>query len=124
MPRTPYFYFLDNHKIGAHTLFLLDLKPDKNEYLKINQALTFLIDIQKVIKENEEMEERDLFHITEKSEAIILSRVGFEEEKIVYGEIKDLIKMDLENTFQPPLCLIIPGDLNEIEEKYLKKFTL
>ena len=122
MPRTPYFYFLDNHKMGAHTLFLLDLKPDENKYLDVSSSLKYFEKVQKIIDENDELEENDIGLINDDTHFIVCSKMGFSDEKIGYDTLKNLIKKDKENKFKPPLCIIAPGDLNEIEEKYLEKF--
>ena len=107
MPETPYKYFLDNYKIGAHTLFLLDLKPDEKKFLSINQALNFLFEIQKKLKKK---------NLNGDTKIIILEKMGFDCEKIYYNKINFFLKND---NFQPPLCIIIPGKLNFVEEEFL-----
>lgn len=124
MPRTPYMIYIDNHRMGAHSLFLLDLDPIKNEYLKAHQALQFLLDIPKVMQEYEELEDKESELLDENSLAIICSRLGFKDEQIFYGNIKELIELDKEKPLQSPVCLIIPGDLHEMEEKYLDQFRV
>jgi diphthamide biosynthesis methyltransferase len=131
MPRTPYLVFLDNYNIGAHSLFLLDLNPSNdiaykgNElYLKAHKALQFLLDIPKIMEENGEIEERDLEILDNTTPAIIASRLGFSDEKILYGQIGELIALDKTINFQPPLCIIIPGDMHEMEKKYLEQFKI
>jgi diphthamide biosynthesis methyltransferase len=36
---------IENNKIDAHTLFLLDLKPNENKFLTIPQAIDILLEI-------------------------------------------------------------------------------
>ena len=74
--------------------------------------------------ENEEIEEKDTLIIDSETNAIICSRLGFDNEKIIYGEIKDLIALDKVEKLQEPLCVIIPGDLHEMEEKFLEQFLI
>jgi diphthine synthase len=131
MPRTPFLIYLDNHRIGAHSLFLLDLNPSNdfaykgNElYLKAHKALNFLIKIPKIMIENEEIEEKDSISIDLETPAIICSKLGFKEEKILYGQIGELISLDKHLNLPPPLCIIIPGDMHEMEEKYLEQFKI
>lgn len=129
MPRTPYIVYIDNHKMGAHSLFLLDLNPSndvaykgKEKFLKANEALSFLLKIPKIMKEEEEIEEKEAEFIHEETDAIICSRLGFKDEKISYGTIKELIEEDKIKKYQEPICIIIPGDLHEIEQEFLNQF--
>ena len=131
MPRTPFLVYLDNYKMGAHTLFLLDLNPSNDvaykgneKFLKAKDALQFLLDIPHVMFENEEIEEKETAILDEDVMAVICSRLGFDDEKIVYGSILELIQYDMENSLKEPLCLIILGDMHEMEEKFLSQFTL
>lgn len=131
MPRTPFLTFFDNHKMGAHTLFLLDLNPSndvaykgKDKFLSASKAFQFLLDIPKLMVKEEELEEKDSELIDETSHALICSRLGFSNQKIVYGTIADLIDEDKAEQFQAPVCIVIPGDLHEIEEEYLKQFEI
>ena len=140
MPRTPFMIYSDNYRIGAHTLFLLDLDPNNEnqkqnneqnqehkqsrKYLKAFEAFQFLLDIPKIMIENEEIEEKDSQIIDEKTPALICSRLGFSDERIIYDTIERLIEIDKSRNFKEPLCIIIPGDLHDIEEKYLNQFKL
>ena len=56
MPETPYKIFLENQKIGRTHFFLFDLNPSNDKdyitnekYLKVEDALNFLIEISKKI---------------------------------------------------------------------------
>lgn len=129
MPRTPYLVYIDNHKMGAHSLFLLDLNPSndiaykgKEKFLKAHDALQFLLDIPKIMKDEEEIEEKEAEFLTEETDAIICSRLGFKDQVISFGTVKELIKEDKIKNYKEPICLVIPGDLHEIEEKFLHQF--
>jgi len=131
MPRTPYLVYLDNVRIGAHSLFLLDLNPSNDvaykgheRYLKAYKSLEFLKDIPKLMLENEEIEEKDIVEITDETEAIICSRLGFSDEKIIYGEVKSLVEYDKNNDLKEPICVIIPGDMHEMEQTFLEQFRI
>ena len=131
MPRTPLMVYLDNHRIGAHSLFLLDLNPSNDiankgyeKYLKASDSLQFLLDIQKVMLDNEEIEEKDAQSLDGETPAIICSRLGFDDEQILYGEISELIALDSKLPHKEPLCIILPGDMHEMEEKFLDQFKL
>lgn len=131
MPRTPFMVYSDNHKMGAHTLFLLDLNPSNDiaykgnsKYLKAHEALEYLLKIPKIMVDNEEMEEKDSYILDEDTPAVICSRLGFSDEEIVYDSIEGLIKIDKAKNFKEPLCIIIPGDMHEMEEKFLNQFNM
>ena len=131
MPRTPYLVFLENQKINAHTLFLLDLNPSNDiaykgniKYLKAHSALEFLLEIPKLMFDFDEIEEKYTKIITPKTKAIICSRLGFDDSKIIYSKIENLIKYDKKDNLKEPLCIIIPGKLHEIEEEYLNLFRI
>jgi len=131
MPRTPYLVHLDNHKMGAHSLFLLDLNPSndvaykgQDKFLEAHKAFQFMLDIPKLMIENEEIEEKDGLIIDEDDKAVICSRLGFDDETIIYGTISELIKYDKKNSLREPLCVIIPGDMHEMEEKFLNQFKI
>ncbi len=131
MPRTPFLVYMDNFKMGAHSLFLLDLNPSNDvaykgeeKYLKASDALQFLLDIPKLMLENEEAEEKDVSIIDEDTPAVICSRLGFDDEEILYDSIGALIKIDKTRSLKEPVCIIIPGDLHEMEEKFLQQFSM
>ncbi|NCC70604.1 diphthine synthase [bacterium] len=130
-PRTPYIIYLDNFKMGAHSLFLLDLNPSNDfaykgneKYLKAGIALEYLLELPKLMLDNEDIEEKDALALDGETMALICSRLGFDDEEIVYDTIDNLIKMDKTRNFKEPLCLIIPGDLHEMEKDFLMQFSL
>jgi len=131
MPRTPYLVYQDNYRIGAHSLFLLDLNPSNDiaykghsKYLEAHKALQFMLDIPKLMLKNEEIEEKDTMYIDEATKAVICSRLGFDDEKIIYGTINELIEFDKKEVLKEPICLIIPGDMHEMEEEFLNQYKL
>jgi len=48
--------------------------------------------------------------------AVVLSRLGEEDERISYGRIEELKKKDLG---KPPFCIIVPAKLHVVEKEYL-----
>ncbi len=85
----------NNLKADMHSLVLLDTEPKPME---AKAALEML---------------------SEFSTAVVLSRLGENDEKISYGAIDDLKKKDLG---KPPFSVIIPAKLHPIEEEYLEAF--
>jgi diphthine synthase len=88
-PETPYDLLKENQKLGAHTLFLLDLKPEEGRYMPIPDAIRILLKLE--LRRNEK---------------------AFTPA----GPAKALAK---ENFGPPPHCLIVPGKLHFIEEETL-----
>jgi diphthine synthase len=85
-----------NISMNMHTLVLLDTEPQPMEAKTALQMLS------------------------EFKEAVVLSRLGEKDERIIYGRIEDLRKEDLG---KPPFSIIIPAKLHPIEEEYLKAFS-
>lgn len=130
MPRSPFLVFADNFKMGAHTLFLLDLNPCNDDaykgcetFLPASEAFEYLLNIPKIMVEEEEIEERDAMIIDEETLAVVCSRLGFEDEEIIFDTIGSLMKIDKHREFKAPVCIIIPGDMHEMEEKYLNSLS-
>lgn len=98
---TPINAIKDNLKLGLHTLILLDLDPKNNRFLKVNEALDYLL------KNNIDLN------------AIVCSALGTIKQEIKYGSMKELKKLKF-NIF--PQCLIIPGKLHFIEEEALNSW--
>lgn len=106
---TPYNILRENQYLDMHTLFLLDLKPEENKFMTVNQALDILETIEKNKKEN----------IIKKGMMVIgCARLGSYNYMIKAGSIEKIKKVD----FGKPLhCLIIPAQkLHFAEEEMLK----
>ncbi len=109
---TPYNVLKDNKKLGLHTLFLLDLKPEENRYMKINEAIDYLFNLEK---------KKKFKIITNSTLCIGCAALGSEDSKIVYGKISDVKKINFDEI---PQCLIIPGKMQFFEEEYLEDFKV
>ncbi|QQG38618.1 MAG: diphthine synthase [Candidatus Woesearchaeota archaeon] len=107
---TPYDIIKDNRKIEAHTLVLLDLDPSKNKYLKISEAIRYLLKVE--LKRGEKV-------FTENTLCIGCSRIGNSQQVIKAGNAKDLLNLDFK---KPPYCLIIPSKLHFMEEEALGRY--
>ncbi|MFQ5891670.1 MAG: hypothetical protein ACE5HW_02615, partial [Candidatus Methanofastidiosia archaeon] len=55
---------------------------------------------------------------------VVCSRLSYEDQKIIYGNLKDLVKLDYDFWGDPPHCLCIPSKLHFMEEEFLKGFRL
>ena len=107
---TPYIILQQNKQQGMHTFFLLDLKPEQNEFLTINQAVEYLLRIEEKLKQN---------LINEKTVFIGCARLGNKDSIIKSGTAKQLQNTDFGKA---PYCLIIPGNLHFVEEEFLEEF--
>jgi len=110
-PKSFYETIKQNKERGLHTLLLLDLDKRKKEYLSPKEAIKTLLEIEKEKKQD---------IVTEKTNLVIASRLGSPKRKIKYGEAEKL----LEEKVEPPSSLIVPGELHEMEKKYLDIFRV
>ena len=108
---TPYIVLKQNLSLGMHTLFLLDLDLEKNQFLTIKEALQTLEEIETRKKEN---------LITKNTLAVACARLGSQDSLIKAGTFSKLKNI---NFGKPPYCLIIPGKLHFIEEEMLQLYA-
>ncbi len=109
-PETPYLAIEENQKIGAHTLLLLDLKPEENKFMTVNDAIDYLLKIE--MKLNKKVFTRDTL-------CIGCARIGAKDQLIKAGKAKDLQDIDFG---KPVHCLIVPAKLHFMEEEFLSNF--
>ena len=109
-PETPYTTLAENQSIKAHTLFLLDLKPEENKYITIADGIRYL---QKLEIRNG----KGLFK--DSTLCVGCARLGSPDAKIIVGKAKDLLTKD----FGAPIhCLIVPAKLHFMEEDALEQW--
>ena len=101
-PESFYNLWLENEKIKAHTLLLIDID------LNVKDALKQLLEISK--KRNDKKLLR--------KEILICSSIGTNKEKISFSSVKKL----LDGNFEFPSCIIIPSELHFIEKEFLQFF--
>jgi diphthine synthase len=95
-----------NQKIGAHTLFLLDLRPEKNKFMTIKQAIELLLKI--AMSKNSKLFNND-------THCIACSQLGTSKQIIKKGTAKELQT----KRFGVPACLIIPSKISDYEMEAL-----
>lgn len=86
----------ENLSRNLHTLVLLDTEPSPME---AKAALEMLSSLEGA------------------KSAVVLSRLGHDDEKISYGKIGELKKSDLG---RPPFTVIVPATLHPVEQEYLE----
>ena len=104
---TPYEVIAQNKKFGLHTLCLLDLKVDKNRYMKISEGLQLLFEIEQKRKEK---------IVTMDTLAVGIARAGSTNPTVKAGFLKDLLSYDFGG---PPHSIIFPGKLHFMEVEAL-----
>lgn len=87
-----------NHRLGLHTLLLLDLDAEKDKYMTVKEALEILLE-KKILSKNEKL---IAAHISEKSEIFYDTPAELTEKKI-----------------DTPSVLIVPGKLHFVEKEFL-----
>lgn len=110
LPESFFDILVENLSIGAHTLVLLDLKPEQKKFLTIPEAIDILLNIN---------ENRKLRVFIESTFCIGCARLGSENSLIKAGNAKVLHDA---NFGDAPFCLIVPAKLSHKEEEYLTKF--
>jgi len=107
---TPYYVIYKNVIEGNHTVLLLEYNQDKGFFLDPKDALKGLLETEKGQIRNV---------ISSSTYAIIASRIGFKDQKIIAGKISSLKKIDFG---KPPHTIIIPSRLHFTESDALKLF--
>ncbi len=103
---TSFFDIIENNwNNNAHTIVFLDIKKDLNRYMSVNEGLKILLNISR---------ERGSF-FNEDSEVIGVSKLGYDDQIIKFGVVKDLLDYDF---LGRPQILIIPK-LGDIEREYV-----
>jgi len=110
LPESPYDVLKENKERGLHTLCLLDVKADEQQYMSVSQGIHVLLEIERKRKQGV---------FTEETECVGVARFGG-DSVIKYGKAKDLLKLDFGN---PPHVLIVPGKLHYLEKEALQAFS-
>jgi diphthine synthase len=108
---TPYNVIAQNKKVGLHTLCLLDLKANENQFLSINQAIKMLRKVE---------EKKKLKIVTSETVAVGIARAGGDNPTLKADFVNDLENFDFG---QPPYSLIFPGELHFMEVDSLITFA-
>ncbi|MAG45442.1 MAG: diphthine synthase [Nanoarchaeota archaeon] len=102
---TPMEILRSNRENNLHTLFLLDLNNENQDYLNIKKAIEYLI-------EN---------NLSKTTRAIACARLGSKNQIIKSGSLESLKN---KNYGSPPYCLIIPAkNLHFLEEEMFQSWS-
>ncbi len=108
---TPYNVIVQNKKLGLHTLCLLDLKANEKQFLRINHAITMLLEVE---------QKKKLEIITPDTPAVGIARAGSNNPTLKADFVKNLGAFDFG---EPPYSLIFPGDMHFMEIDSLVAFA-
>lgn len=107
LPESVYRAVQENRARGLHTLVLLDLDAAKDRFLRAQEGVQVLLQLEDQWREHV---------VTPKTELVALARVGSDDERIVAGPAQQLAALDLG---APLHCLIVPGALHFAEDQAL-----
>ena len=106
---TPYDILKLNQQNNMHTLFILDLKPNSNDSLSVNDAIRYLLKVE--LKRGERV-------FTDNTLCVGCAKLGSLDQVIKAGKAQQLLKEDFKNGMH---CLIVPAkQLHFMEEEALK----
>ena len=108
---TPYNTIFENLLNKTHSVILLEYNEDKSFFLQPEDALSLLLDVEKV--QNRKIISQEMF-------VIVASRIGKNDQKIISGKIRNLIKKEFG---EPPHSIIISGKLHFTESDAMKTIT-
>lgn len=109
---SPYDVLKDNLSLELHTLFLLDLSPEEEKFMAVNDAIRYLLKVE--LKRNQKA-------FSEKTFCVGCARIGSENQIIKSGAARELLKF---NFGRPAHCLIVPGKLHFMEEEALGSYLM
>jgi diphthine synthase len=107
IPESPYEYVYENYKRGLHTLILLDLHVETDEFLRIPEALD-------VLRRLEVQNRRNLF--SDQRIMLAAARIGSPTMVIKGGPLHTLYEYRYGD---PPYSLVLPGKLHFMEKEAL-----
>lgn len=107
---SPYDVLKENKSINAHTLFLLDLKPNENKFMTVNDAIRYLLKVE--LKRNEKVFREDCL-------CMGCSKLGSLDQEIKAGTAKELMNYKFKDGLQ---CLIVPSKMHFVEEEIFESF--
>ena len=109
-PTSPILKIKKNFDAGLHSLVLLDV-DDVLGFMHAGEGINLL----------KKMEEKENLSFVE--EVVSVSRLGFNDEKIVFSSIENIIKKEID-LGKPPFSLVVPSKLSEYEKEFLSLYKI
>ena len=107
-PTSPLNLIKRNLDADMHTLVLMDLDAELG-----------LMDAKLGLELLGKMEEKERLRVLPEK-VVVLSRVGYLDEKVTYGTVSELLESNLGSA---PYCIVVPAELHEVEAEYLDSFA-
>ncbi len=98
-----------NKSRNLHTILLLDVDIEGNSYLKVKEALNYLLELEQTFKEN---------IIREEDNIVIISKGCTDYERIIFGKIRELMSLDVDL----PATIVYLAKLSSIEKEFLNRY--
>lgn len=104
MPSSPFDAVEENHRLGLHTLVLLDIKADEPYFMSATEGLDLLLRLA---------EATGASWFTDEAQVGVVARAGGDSHRVT-GPVGVLRRMD----FGAPLhCIVVPGVLQVVEQE-------
>lgn len=107
LPESVYEIIKMNRARGLHTLCMLDVNADENNYMTAKDAIKIILAIENERKEGV---------IDEDTDTVVFARAGNDNPLIHFCKASELLEKDFG---KPPMVLIIPGILHFTEKEFL-----
>jgi diphthine synthase len=107
VPTSPFDAVAENHRLGLHTLVLLDIKAHETPayFMTAHDGLRLLLDLA-------ERTGNDWF--TTDAQVGVVARAGSDDATVVTGTVDALLVHDMGG---PLHCIVLPGNLQVVEEE-------
>lgn len=110
-PTSPFDAVAENHERGLHTLVLLDIKADQDYFMTANEGIVQLLDLAA---------RTGNAWFGPESQVGVVARAGSDSPVVVTGPAGVLAKL----VFGAPLhCLVVPGNLQVVEQEAWTSFA-
>ncbi|NJE76378.1 diphthine synthase [Thermococcus sp. ES12] len=110
-PTSHYDVIRENRERGLHTMLFLDIKAEQNRYMRANEAMEILLQVEDMKKENV---------FTPDTLVVVLARAGSLNPTLKAGYVKDMLNEDFGGQ---PHVMVVPGRLHIVEAEYLVAFA-
>lgn len=104
----PYEILKVNKQNGMHTLILLDLDTDNKSFMRVNEAINRMVELEREHKQQV---------FTPKTKIVGMARVGWSDQIIKYGPAKVVAQMEFGKA---PHCIAVPAKMHFAEEEALE----
>lgn len=108
LPLSVYQTIKNNYKLGLHTLCLLDIISEEKKFMKLQDGIKILLELENVKKEN---------IISENTKILVLSKLGSSKPSIFFKKAGEVLKS---KSILLPSVLIIPANLHFSEKEFLE----